>query len=131
MQVSNQLARPLREIFSDGVLPAACPSRIVLDHVTSKWGVLVLVALSGGTMRWGELRRWAQGISEKMLAQTLRTLERDGLVHRDAQPVIPPRVDYSLTARGRELAALLLPLVEWTVVNAEQILGPPYPVESV
>ena len=131
MQVSNQLARPLREIFSDGVLPAACPSRIVLDHVTSKWGVLVLVALSGETLRWGELRRRAQGISEKMLAQTLRTLERDGLVHRDAQPMIPPRVDYSLTARGRELAALLLPLVEWTVVNAEQILGPPYPVESV
>ena len=122
MQVSNQLARPLREIFSDGVLPAACPSRIVLDHVTSKWGVLVLVALSGETLRWGELRRRAQGISEKMLAQTLRTLERDGLVHRDAQPVIPPRVDYSLTARGRELAGLLLPLVEWTVVNAEEIL---------
>ena len=58
-----------------------------------------------------------------MLAQTLRTLERDGLVHRDAQPVIPPRVDYSLTARGRELAALLLPLVEWTVANAGEILG--------
>jgi DNA-binding HxlR family transcriptional regulator len=96
---------------------------VVLDHVTSKWGVLVLVALSGETLRWGELRRRAQGISEKMLAQTLRTLERDGLVHRDAQPVIPPRVDYSLTARGRELAALLLPLVEWTVANAGEILG--------
>ena len=51
-------------------------------------------------------------------------LERDGLVHRDAQPVIPPRVDYSLTARGRELATLLLPLVEWMVANAEDILGP-------
>jgi DNA-binding HxlR family transcriptional regulator len=100
---------------------------VVLDHVTSKWGVLVLVALAGETLRWGELRRRAQGISEKMLAQTLRTLERDGLVHRDAHPVIPPRVDYSLTERGRELAALLLPLVEWTVVHAEEILGPPDP----
>ena len=97
---------------------------MVLDHVTSKWGVLILVALSEGTLRWGELRRRAQGISEKMLAQTLRVLENDGLVHRDAHPEIPPRVDYSLTSRGRELAVLLLPLVEWTVANAEQILGP-------
>jgi len=124
MEVSDQVAKPLWEYFPDRVLPLACPSRVVLDHVTSKWGVLVLVALSAETLRWGELRRRAQGISEKMLAQTLRTLERDGLVHRDAQPVIPPRVDYSLTARGRELATLLLPLVEWTVANAEDILGP-------
>ncbi len=124
MEVSNQVARPLWEYFPDRVLPSGCQSRVVLDHVTSKWGVLVLVALAEETLRWGELRRRAQGISEKMLAQTLRTLERDGLVHRDAQPVIPPRVDYSLTGRGRELAALLLPLVEWTVVHAEEILGP-------
>jgi len=124
MKVSNEVAKPLWEYFPDRVLPLACPSRVVLDHVTSKWGVLILVTLSEETLRWGELRRRAQGISEKMLAQTLRTLERDGLVHRDAQPVIPPRVDYSLTARGRELATLLLPLVEWTVVNAEDILGP-------
>ena len=124
MEVSNEVAKPLWEYFPDRVLPLACPSRVVLDHVTSKWGVLVLVALSEETLRWGELRRRAQGISEKMLAQTLRTLERDGLVHRDAQPVIPPRVDYSLTARGRELATLLLPLVEWTVANAEDIHGP-------
>lgn len=124
MQVSNEVDRPLWQYFPDRILPAGCPSRVVLDHVTSKWGVLVLVALSGETLRWGELRRRAQGVSEKMLAQTLKTLERDGLVRRDAQPVIPPRVDYSLTTRGRELAALLLPLVEWTVANAEDILGP-------
>jgi DNA-binding HxlR family transcriptional regulator len=124
VEVSNQVARPLWEYFPDRVLPSGCQSRVVLDHITSKWGVLVLVALAEETLRWGELRRRAQGISEKMLAQTLRTLERDGLVHRDAQPVIPPRVDYSLTGRGRELAALLLPLVEWTVVHAEEILGP-------
>ena len=105
-------------------MPAGCPSRVVLDHVTSKWGVLVIVVLSGGTLRWGELRRRAQGISEKMLAQTLKILEHDGLVHRDAHPVIPPHVDYSLTDRGRELAALLLPLVHWAAANAEEILGP-------
>jgi DNA-binding HxlR family transcriptional regulator len=95
-----------------------CPTRVLLDHITSRWGVLILVALSAGTMRWGELRRWATGISEKMLAQTLRTLEADGLVLREQRPVIPPHVDYSLTGRGRELSALLLPLVKWTIANA-------------
>jgi DNA-binding HxlR family transcriptional regulator len=87
--------------------------------------VLVLVTLSTRTLRWGELRRRAQGISEKMLAQTLRTLEDDGLVHRRAYPEIPPRVDYSLTSRGRELVGLLLPLVEWTVAHADEILRRP------
>jgi DNA-binding HxlR family transcriptional regulator len=109
------------------VFAAACPSRVVLDHVTSKWGVLVLVALADGPQRWSELRRRAEGVSEKMLAQTLRTLEADGLVHRDAQPVIPPRVDYSLTPRGRELVALLLPLFGWVVANADDIVGEAVP----
>jgi DNA-binding HxlR family transcriptional regulator len=94
-----------------------CPSRVLLDHVTSRWGVLVLVALSEGTMRWSEIRRRLQGVTEKMLAQTLHALEADGLVLREAHPVIPPRVDYSLSSRGREAAALLLPLVEWVTVN--------------
>lgn len=105
------------------VFAAACPSRVVLDHVTSKWGVLVLVALADGPQRWSDLRRRAEGISEKMLAQTLRTLEADGLVHREAQPVIPPRVDYSLTARGEELVAHLLPLFGWVVEHADEIVG--------
>ncbi|MDP9694050.1 UNVERIFIED_ORG: DNA-binding HxlR family transcriptional regulator [Arthrobacter globiformis] len=108
--------------FADGIFPAGCPSRTVLDHVTSKWGVLLLVALSEGPQRWSELRRRAEGISEKMLAQTLKTLEADGFVRRDAQPIIPPRVDYSLTARGDELAALLLPLVAWVAEHAEAIV---------
>ena len=95
-----------------------CPTRVLLDHITSRWGMLILLALSSGTMRWGELRRWAQGISEKMLAQTLRTLEADGLVLREQHPVIPPHVDYSLTDRGRELAILLLPLMEWVTANS-------------
>ncbi|MET4619159.1 MULTISPECIES: winged helix-turn-helix transcriptional regulator [Paenarthrobacter] len=108
---------------ADGVFPAGCPSRTVLDHITSKWGVLILLSLSEGDQRWSELRRRAEGVSEKMLAQTLKTLERDGLVRRDAQPVIPPRVDYSLTERGRELTALLIPLVTWAFDNAEAIIG--------
>lgn len=121
MKVSNEVTA--REHFPDGVFPAGCPSRVVLDHVTSKWGVLVLVALWEGTQRWGELRRRAEGISEKMLAQTLKTLERDGLVRREAHPVIPPRVDYSLTDRGRELTGLLLPLVLWVFDHADDIVA--------
>jgi DNA-binding HxlR family transcriptional regulator len=117
-----QLAQ-LRADFADGVFPAGCPSRTVLDHITSKWGVLILVALSEGEQRWSELRRRAEGISEKMLAQTLKTLERDGLVLRKAQPVIPPHVDYSLTDRGYELTALLVPLVTWAYDNADDILS--------
>lgn len=109
-----EVSSPLREFYPDGVFPAACSSRTLLDHVTSKWGVLVLLALSEGEpLRWSELRRRAQGVSEKMLAQTLRTLADDGLVHRDARPVVPPHVEYSLTGPGEQLAAHLVPLMGW------------------
>jgi len=120
--VSNEVS-PLQRLLTDGILPAACPTRIVLDHVTSRWGVLLLVALSERTLRWGELRRVVEGISEKMLAQTLRTLEADGLVHREVTATVPPRVDYSLTERGTELVARLLPLMEWIADNADDIVG--------
>ncbi|MET0433693.1 MAG: helix-turn-helix domain-containing protein [Cellulomonas sp.] len=115
----------LGDLLTDGVLASACPSRVVLDHVTSKWGVLVLVALSERTLRWGELRRLVEGISEKMLASTLRTLEADGLVLREATPSIPPRVDYSLTPLGRELADHLLPLMGWIVRHADAMVARP------
>jgi DNA-binding HxlR family transcriptional regulator len=111
----------LSELFPDGIFPSGCPSRTVLNHVTSTWGVLILVALTDGSLRWRELRRAVQGVSEKMLAQTLRTLEQDGFVHRQAQPVIPPRVDYSLTPLGHELAAHLLPLLGWIGEHADAI----------
>ena len=83
----------------------------------------MLLALTQGTSRWSELRRSVEGISEKMLAQTLRTLEQDGIVLREAAATIPPRVDYSLTDRGREVTELLLPLMGWIVENAEAILA--------
>ncbi len=92
---------------------ADCPSRGVLEHVTSRWGVLVLVALLDRSYRFSELRRAIGGVSEKMLAQTLQTLERDGFVDRDAKPVIPPRVDYSLTPMGREAAEQVTGLARW------------------
>lgn len=103
-------------VFGDG-----CPTRTVLDHIMGKWGVLVLVALSDGTQRWGELRRTISGISEKMLASTLKTLEADGLVQRTAYPEVPPRVEYALSDLGRDLMERLLPLMEWVADNADEI----------
>src|SRR5215216_2115095 len=104
----------LRRQFPEGVFPADCPSRTVLEHVSSKWGALVLLVLSEGEpVRWSELRRRVQGVSEKMLAQTLRVLADDGMVHREARPVVPPYVEYSLTERGQQLAALFVPLMSW------------------
>ena len=117
------VSQTLRRHFPDGVFAAGCPSRVVLDHVSSKWGTLVLLALAEGEpLRWSELRRRAEGVSEKMLAQTLRVLEADGLVDRDARPVVPPHVEYSLTERGRGLADRLVPLMDWIADNAPAIL---------
>jgi DNA-binding HxlR family transcriptional regulator len=89
-----------------------CPSRFAMEHVTSRWGLLALVALRDGPARFNALRRRVSGVSEKMLSQTLQALERDGFVHRDAQPTIPPRVDYSLTPLGAEIAGRLWRLIE-------------------
>jgi DNA-binding HxlR family transcriptional regulator len=122
MSVSYEPVRA-RPGVSGGKYPADCPSRVVLTHVTSRWGVLILLALEAGPRRWGELRREIEGISEKMLASTLRTFEADGIVHREAQATIPPRVDYSLTPRGQEIAERLLPLMDWIAVNADDIVS--------
>ncbi|BAJ73029.1 predicted transcriptional regulator [Microbacterium testaceum StLB037] len=108
------------EVFADG-----CPTRTVLDHVMGKWGILVLMALSDGTQRWGVLRRNVSGISEKMLASTLKTLEADGLVVRTAYPEVPPRVEYGLTDRGRGLMEHVLPLMGWVAENAAAIVARP------
>lgn len=108
---------------TDGVFSQSCPSRVVLDHVTSKWGVLVLAALADGTLRWGELRREVDGISEKMLASTLRTFEADGLVERTAYPEVPPRVDYRLTPLGRDLVEAMSPLMTWVAAHADLIVS--------
>ncbi|MCX5393435.1 helix-turn-helix domain-containing protein [Streptomyces sp. NBC_00094] len=93
------------------VFARACPSRGTLEHVTGRWGSLTLGALHDGTFRFNELRRRVDGVSEKMLSQTLHALERDGLVHREAQPTNPPRVDYRLTPLGREIAERLIGLI--------------------
>jgi DNA-binding HxlR family transcriptional regulator len=105
------------------VLAAECPSRAVLSHVTSRWGVLVLVVLLGGMHRFSQLRKEVGGVSEKMLAQTLVALEGDGFVLRTALPVIPPHVEYSLTPLGREVAERLEVLVDWIEDNLPRIVG--------
>lgn len=102
-----------RRLIAGDLFSGDCTARHLLAHVTSKWGVLVLIALHEGDRRWSDLARTIGGISEKMLAQTLRALEGDGLVLRDARPVVPPHVVYRLTDDGREAADLLLPLLDW------------------
>lgn len=100
-----------------------CPSREVLKHMTSRWGVLILVALQGGTHRFSELRRKVGGVSERMLAQTLQWLEGDGLVLRQSFPVVPPHVEYSLTPLGREAAVKVEALADWIELNLPLILA--------
>lgn len=100
-----------RRVLSD-VFARDCPSRGALEHVTGRWGILALAALRDGTMRFNALRRRVDGVSEKMLAQTLQALERDGFVHREAQATIPPKVEYSLTELGKRTAEKLFDLIE-------------------
>ena len=120
-QASTQ-ALPLAELMRRGVLfSEKCPSREVLKHVTSRWGVLVLVALLGGTHRFSDLRRKIGGVSEKMLAQTLQWLEGDGFVLRTAYPVVPPHVEYSLTPLGLEVAQQVEGLADWIEENLPRI----------
>ncbi|MBU5636229.1 helix-turn-helix transcriptional regulator [Geomonas sp. Red69] len=100
-----------------------CPSREILKHVTSQWGVLVLVALMEKTHRFSELRRKVGGVSEKMLAQTLQYLERDGFVDRVSFPVVPPHVEYSLTPLGRAIGEKVESLADWIESNLPSIMA--------
>ena len=102
---------------------SACPSRQILKHVTSQWGVLILCALLSGTHRFSDLRRKIQGVSEKMLTQTLRALENDGFIDRKAYPVIPPHVEYNLTPLGRQVAQRVESLADWIEENLPAILN--------
>lgn len=98
-----------------------CPAREVLEAVSSKWAALLLIALSGRTVRFGALRREVEGISQKMLTQSLRMLERDGLVARRVHDASPAHVDYMLTDLGEDLSRVLCQLREWSVDNAPAI----------
>ena len=120
--IHKEIKEPLMERVAKGdVFARQCPSRIVLNHVTSQWGVLVLAALLTGTYRFSELRRKVGGISERMLTQTLQQLEKDGFVNRKEFPVAPPHVEYSLTEIGKEIAEKVSNLVEWIETNMSRI----------
>ncbi len=95
----------------------ACPARDVLNRVGDKWSVFVVSLLHGGPMRFSELKRAIEGISQRMLTLTVRGLERDGLVTRTVTPTIPPRVDYELTSLGRTLLQPILALSAWAEKN--------------
>ncbi|MEC7259837.1 MAG: helix-turn-helix domain-containing protein [Pseudomonadota bacterium] len=103
------------------LLATGCPSREVLKHVTSRWGVLILMSLEQETLRFSGLRRRIGGVSERMLAQTLKWLETDGLVERIDHGVIPPHVDYRLTPLGREAAEKVRGLADWIELNLPRI----------
>jgi DNA-binding HxlR family transcriptional regulator len=107
------LAGPGEAGLGPDVFSRDCPSRETLGHVTGRWGTLALCALDAGPMRFNALRRRVDGVSEKMLAQTLHNLERDGLVHREARPTNPPHVEYSLTPLGGQIATRLTGLIEF------------------
>lgn len=111
------------------VMAAECPSRRILSHVTSRWGVLIFVALQEETLRFSALRRRIGGVSERMLAQSLQVLEADGFVHRNAFSVVPPRVEYSLTPLGREAGKRVLALAGWIEGNLERIPGAAQPAD--
>lgn len=105
------------------VFAQECPSRGVLINVTSRWGVLVLVALLDGKQRFNELKRKIGGISDKMLSQTLQVLEADGFVLREVLPVVPPHVDYSLSQTGVEIAHHVEALTDWIEANLGDVLA--------
>jgi DNA-binding HxlR family transcriptional regulator len=116
-------ARKLSQKVRRGeLLAAACPSRDVLKHVTSRWGVLVLMVLESGPHRFAELRRAIGGVSERMLAQTLQWLEGDGLVDRRVFDVVPPHVEYRLTPLGQHGASRVRELADWIEENLHEVL---------
>lgn len=95
------------------VLSTECPSREILEHLTNKWSVLVLKCLSDGVHRFSELKQRIEGVSEKMLSQTLKMLEKDGFILRTVYPVVPPKVEYQLTILGSQAAGKVVYLIDW------------------
>ncbi|MFI6261883.1 winged helix-turn-helix transcriptional regulator [Micromonospora sp. NPDC051006] len=98
-----------------------CGSRQVLDRIGDRWSVLVVLVLADGTKRYGDLAKRIDGVSQKMLTQTLRALERDGLVTREVHAAVPPRVDYALTDLGRSLLDLLSGLQAWATTHLGEV----------
>lgn len=104
-----------------GFTPANCPVRDVMDQVSGKWASLLLLELIDGPLRFGAIRRRVPDISQRMLTQTLRDLQRDGYVSRTVYPTQPPSVEYRLTEQGESFSKPLLGLVEWAAINHDMI----------
>ena len=102
---------------------STCPTRLVLDRVADKWAVLVLGLLASGPVRFNQLRRSIEGVSQKMLSQTLKSLERDGLVKRKAIATVPVTVEYSITPLGETLAATVDALRVWAETHIDEVLA--------
>lgn len=105
------------------VFASDCPTRQLLDRIGDKWSVLILLLLGDEDMRFNGLKRRIGGVSQKMLSQTLRSLERDGLVTRDVEPSMPVRVKYGITSLGRELLAALRFMIDWAEVRMSDVLS--------
>ena len=103
------------------VYSAKCPTRQVLDHISGKWTIMVVDTLLTGTKRYTELKNRIEGVSQRMLTQTLRALEADGFVTRTVHPTIPPRVEYTLTPLGRELAGPITMLRQWAETHINEV----------
>jgi DNA-binding HxlR family transcriptional regulator len=104
------------------VYEAACPTRLVLNRIADKWTVLVVSSLDQGTKRFSNLQREIGGVSQKMLTQTLRGLERDGLLTRTIYPTVPPKVEYTLTPLGRTLVRLVDAIRVWSETHIEAVM---------
>ncbi|MGB9192054.1 MULTISPECIES: winged helix-turn-helix transcriptional regulator [unclassified Acinetobacter] len=104
------------------VLSNECPSREILEHLANKWSVLVLRCLSEGVHRFSELKQRIEGVSEKMLSQTLKMLEQDGFILRTVYPVVPPKVEYQLTILGSQAAEKMNYLIGWLERSLPEIL---------
>ena len=111
-----------KSVERGNVLASACPSRKILQHLTSRWGALVLVSLHSGTKRFSELRRAIDGVSERMLTKTLQELEADGMLIRKSYNTVPPQVDYTLTVFGEQASNKMFELVDWLESNLNGIL---------
>jgi DNA-binding HxlR family transcriptional regulator len=104
------------------VYDRGCPARVVFDRLADKWALLVLRRLcGGGRLRFNQLRREVDGISQKVLSQTLKKLERDGIIHREVFPTVPATVEYSLTALGKTLSDTIEHLSRWAELNMHAI----------
>lgn len=112
-----------KSVERGNVLASSCPSRQILQHLTSRWGALVLVSLHSGTKRFSELRRAIDGVSERMLTKTLQELEADGMLIRKSYNTVPPQVDYTLTEFGAQASNKMFELVDWLEMNLGNILA--------